>query len=71
MAQALAASEELATDMSAAEDLLKRHHELRTEIDARAGNVAALHTFGQRLIGEQVNPPEVQVRAPALVRLVG
>ncbi|XP_077987102.1 spectrin alpha chain, non-erythrocytic 1-like isoform X2 [Glandiceps talaboti] len=46
----LANSDELAKDVTGAEALLERHQELRSEIEARAGNFQAFETFGQQLI---------------------
>jgi spectrin alpha len=46
----LIASDELGLDVTAAEALLERHQEHRTEIDARAGTFQAFELFGQQLL---------------------
>ena len=48
--QALASSDEVANDAGGADDLIKRHNDLRTEIDAHAGAVEAFNKFGARLL---------------------
>ncbi|XP_070531768.1 spectrin alpha chain, non-erythrocytic 1-like isoform X3 [Ptychodera flava] len=57
----LANSDELAKDVTGAEALLERHQELRSEIEARAGNFQAFETFGQQLIrNEHYASEEIQ-----------
>ncbi|XP_077865919.1 spectrin alpha chain, non-erythrocytic 1-like [Saccoglossus kowalevskii] len=54
-------SDELAKDVTGAEALLERHQELRSEIEARAGNFQAFETFGQQLIrNDHYASPEIQ-----------
>eukprot|EP00051_Salpingoeca_urceolata_P021153 m.326944 g.326944 ORF g.326944 m.326944 type:complete len:2477 (-) comp19745_c14_seq3:188-7618(-) len=48
--QALASSTELAKDASGAQALLKRHQELRTEVDARGDSIAAVQAAGKKLV---------------------
>ena len=47
---ALVGSDELANDVTAAEALLERHQEYRTEIDARNATFAAFEQFGNQLL---------------------
>merc|ERR1712242_66500 len=48
--KSLICTDELATDVNAAETLLERHQEHRTEIDARSGTFQAFELFGQQLL---------------------
>jgi spectrin alpha len=52
----LAAADELATDSAGAEELIKRHQELATEIDTRSDAIAAVRAFGKRLIESAIYP---------------
>ena len=57
-----ASSQELAADVGGAEELLKRHQELQSEIEARAGDVTTLQAFGGQIVQESKHgfAPEVQ-----------
>lgn len=46
-------SDELARDVPGAEALLERHHEHRSEIDARSGAFQAFEDFGNDLINAE------------------
>lgn len=67
---ALASSEEFAQDAAGADELLKRHQELETEVDARADGIDGLKAFGQQLIGAGNHPEEVKEKLTQLASRV-
>jgi spectrin alpha len=68
-----ASSDELAADVGGAEELLKRHQELQSEIEARASDVDALRTFGGEIVKSSRHgfAPEVEENLRQVELLLG